>query len=118
MVSRSDADAMATALMTAATASTVRQYRYTLRAQAKEWQRAIRDFDMAEGEGEFELAGALVPSMWIVFPNVDYPEDGLWRQVIRKTNTAGLSFEIEDPSSPRAAYRSFAGPMSPVVVKK
>lgn len=112
------ADDQATALLGAARASTVRQYRYTLQAQAKEWQRAIRDFDMAEGEGEFELAGSLVPSMWIVYPNADYPDDGIWRQVLRKTNTAGLSFEIEDPSSQRPAYRSFIGPMSPVVVKR
>lgn len=116
-ITRADAARQAAALDQAAEASPVRQYRSVLSAQANEWRRAVADLDLTEGDGVIELAGTLVPSMRIVHPDVNQPEDGLWRKVLRRTNTAGFSFELENPSYPKPIYRSFSGPSSPVVVK-
>lgn len=110
-----DARAQHEALEVAAKGSPVRQYRYLLRAQQREWASAIDFFEGAEGEGVIELAGTLVPGMFLAYWS---DENTLtFRRILRRTRGSDLSFEL-DSDGMRPVYRSYASVMSPAVVQR
>lgn len=107
-----EARQQATALLEAAKASPVRQYRYPLARQAKEWERAVTELTGSEDEAVIELAHAVVPGMRV-------PTANGWCIVLRcLTRDGQCSVHVEDPQDPRGVYLNMAGPTSPLVVKR
>lgn len=105
--------AQAEALLTAAEASPVRQFRYELRRRGVEWQRAARLLEGADiDEAAIELAGSVTPGMKVPVGRGDE-----WGSVVRQLTRDGqLSLHVEDPMG-RPIYLNYVGPSSPVVVR-
>lgn len=106
----------AAALLEAAKASPVRQFRYELHRRGLEWKRAAvelegaADNDAVDSEVVIELAGSVTPGMAI-------PAHSGWTTVVRTMNRDGqFSIHIEDGDG-RPQYLNLAGPASPVVVQ-
>lgn len=107
-----EARQQAAALLEAAKASPVRQFRYPLARQAKEWERAANELAGSEDEAVIELAAAVVPGMRV-------PTANGWCLVLRcLTRDGQCSVHVEDPMDPRGVYLNYSGPCSPLVVKR
>lgn len=116
-----EASAQAEALKAAGDASPIRQTRYDLLRQARDWQRAARQLVSKNPETGaldpepdlvIELVGSIVPGMLV-------PEIDGWCMVRRSFQQGtGWSLHLDDERNPAGRYLNFAGPGSPVVVKR
>lgn len=119
MIGYEEATQQAKALLAAAEASPVRQFRYEMRRRGKEWERAARDLELASAGGEdavIELAGGVVAGMFV--PTGDDEErGGLWFPVLRSFESRGQwSIHWQDWLG-KDRYINFFAASSPVVVK-
>lgn len=113
VIGQEEADQQAAALLGAAEASPVRQFRYELRRRGQEWKRAALDLAMVEDDGAIELAGSVLPGMRVLLGS----EEGDWAPVVRQLERAGqFSLHLQD-SNGRDRYLNFHGASSPVVVR-
>lgn len=112
-VSRHDASITYKDLARVADESPVRIVRHELAEKAREWGRALRDYDEAVAAGEpavIELLGAVSVGMHVWVGD----HRGDWLKVTRQTNHGSL--QLDDPMSPRPAYFGGTGPSTPVVI--
>ena len=108
----------AEALLTAAEASPIRQFRYELRRRGREWEQAAKTLELAlpgnETQPVIELAGSVCPGMRVLIEGRD--EDD-WAPVIRQLTQQGQFTIHVQAADGRDRYLNFAGPSSPVVVR-
>lgn len=104
------------AMLAAAEASPVRQFRYELRRRGKEWARAAEEFGLVEGDcAAIELVGSVCPGMFVLDTSSDYGDH--WRPVIRCFESRGQWSIHYQGADGRDRYDNFYGATSPTVVK-
>ena len=111
------------AFLAAAEASPLRQVRAEMRRRAQEWRSAIAlRLEGGEDDYDIDLAGAVVPGDHVLAlvqqPWSDGPE-GEAIPVLRVLHRDGqTSIHCTIGSTGRETYLNFAGPLSPVVVRR
>lgn len=111
-----DAETQRAAFEAAAETMVVRGDRYTLRRRAREWKRAARDLEDADGQDAvIDLAGTVTPGMRVWCPT---PEGDDWLPVERVLARDGVTLHLrrDDPYK-KDPYLAMAGTTSPVVVR-
>lgn len=112
-ITRAEAEDQAAALQAASADSPVTAIRYSLQAQASEWNRAAKDLGDAT-DGTAVLAGSLVPGMLALYPT----DQADWQPVSRILGSRDGQFSYVLDVEGRAQYINRLSVASPVVVKR
>lgn len=105
----------------AAEASPIRQVKVGLRRRATEWATAVRDLNTVEAEDwELDLVGGIVPGdRVLVMVRGHSGDEAEGAPVMRVMHQNGQSsIHVVPNATGRDLYLNFAGPESPVVVRR